>query len=511
MNSDCIVSMGSNMAENHPVGFQWVMEARERGAQVVHIDPRFTRTSAMATKHIGLRAGSDIAFLGGVVHYILEHERWFDEDVKAYTNARVIVTDEFTDTEDNDGLFSGWDPEKGRYDVTTWQYKGMKTHGAAGEREDGFKESPPKGEQSGHGGHGGGLEHGEPPQEDWTLQDPRCVFQILKRHYARYTPELVERVCGTPPEQFRVLCEAVTANWNRERTTALVYSVGWTQHSVGAQYIRSGAIIQLLLGNMGRPGGGVIALRGHASIQGSTDVPTLFNLLPGYLPMPRAGDARLAHYLDRATGDEQKGFWRNAGVYMVSLLKEYWGDAATAENDYCFDYIPRMSGDHGTYRTVMDMVDGNVFGYFLLGQNPAVGSAHGRLQRLGMANLDWVVVRDLVEIESATFWKDSPEIETGEIATENWRTEVCLFPAASHVEKAGTFPQTQRMLQWREQAVEPPGDARSELWFFYHLGRLLREKVAGPTDERYRPLLDLSWDYAMDGDEPLGEDVLRRI
>ena len=196
---------------------------------------------------------------------------------------------------------------------------------------------------------------------------------------------------------------------------------------------------------------------------------------------------------------------------MVSLLKEYWGERATAENDYCFDYLPRINGDHGTYRTVMDMVDGKVFGYFLLGQNPAVGSAHGRLQRLGMANLDWLVVRDLVEIESATFWKDSPEIETGEIAPETCRTEVFLFPAASHVEKAGTFTQTQRMLQWREKAVEPPGDARSELWFFYHLGRILREKLAGSTDERDRPLLDLSWDYAMDGDEPSGEDVLRRI
>jgi formate dehydrogenase major subunit len=196
---------------------------------------------------------------------------------------------------------------------------------------------------------------------------------------------------------------------------------------------------------------------------------------------------------------------------MVSLLKEYWGERATAENDYCFDYLPRINGDHGTYRTVMDMVDGKVFGYFLMGQNPAVGSAHGRLQRLGMANLDWLVVRDLAMIESATFWKDGPEVETGEITPETCRTEVFFFPAAAHVEKAGTFTQTQRMLQWREKAVEPPGDARSELWFMYHLGRRLREKLAGSTDERDRPLLDLAWDYAMEGDEPSGEDVLRRI
>jgi formate dehydrogenase major subunit len=302
---------------------------------------------------------------------------------------------------------------------------------------------------------------------------------------------MVERVCGVPAEQFLHVARAWTENSGRERTAGLVYSVGWTQHSVGAQYIRAGSIIQLLLGNIGRPGGGVYAMRGHASIQGSTDVPTLFNLLPGYLAMPHAGHATLSEYVDRIRSQNQKGFWHNADAYMVSLLKEYWGENATADNDYCFDYLPRINGDHGTYRTVMDMVDGKVFGYFLLGQNPAVGSAHGRLQRLGMANLDWLVVRDLVMLESATFWKDGPEVETGEISPETCRTEVFVFPAASHVEKAGTFTQTQRMLQWREKAVEPPGDARSELWFFYHLGRILREKLARSTDERDRPLLKM--------------------
>ncbi|MDP9394387.1 MAG: formate dehydrogenase, partial [Actinomycetota bacterium] len=210
-------------------------------------------------------------------------------------------------------------------------------------------------------------------------------------------------------------------------------------------------------------------------------------------------------------GDKQKGFWRNAEAYVVSLLKEYWGDAATPENDFCFDYLPRITGDHGTYRTAMDMVDGKVSGYFLLGQNPAVGSAHGKLQRLGMANLDWLVVRDLAMIESASFWKDSPEIETGEIVPEQCKTEVFFFPAASHVEKEGTFTQTQRMLQWRDKAVEPKGDQRSELWFFYHLGRMLRERLADSTDERDRPLQDLAWDYAVHDGEPDGDDVLRRI
>jgi formate dehydrogenase major subunit len=327
---------------------------------------------------------------------------------------------------------------------------------------------------------------------------------------------MVEQVCGTPTEQFLGVCEAWTSNSGRERTTALVYSVGWTQHSVGVQYIRAGSIIQLLLGNIGRPGGGVLALRGHASIQGSTDIPTLFNLLPGYLPMPSAtSHPDLASYLNSVCGDRQKGFWCHADTYLVSLLKEYWGAAATPENDFCFDHLPRINGDHGTYRTVLDMIDGKVFGYFLLGQNPALGSAHGRLQRLGMANLDWLVVRDLTMIESASFWKDAPEVETGEIVPERCRTEVFFFPAASHVEKDGTFTQTQRMLQWREKAVEPTGAQRSDLWFFYHLGRRLRERLVGSVSERDRPLLDLAWDYEVHGSadagEPSAADVLRHI
>ncbi|MCV7420030.1 molybdopterin-dependent oxidoreductase [Mycobacterium yunnanensis] len=500
-----MVIMGSNMAEAHPVGFQWVMEAKSRGTEVVHVDPRFTRTSALADQYVSLRAGSDIAFLGGVINYILSNGLDFREYVTAYTNASFLVDESYQDAEDLDGLFSGYDDATASYDPSTWQYENTGAKGGgSGAKEQSLAY------QAGSGG---------PPVEggardiprDETLEHPRSVYQILKRHYARYTPEMVERVCGVPAEQFLEVARKWTENSGREKTAALVYSVGWTQHTLGSQFIRAGAIIQLLLGNIGRPGGGVFALRGHASIQGSTDVPTLFNLLPGYLAMPNQTHATLADYLDDIVGKNQKGFWHNADTYMVSLLKEYWGEHATAENDFCFDYLPRINGDHGTYRTVMDMVDGKVFGYFLLGQNPAVGSAHGRLQRLGMANLDWLVVRDLVEIESATFWKDGPEIETGEISPETCRTEVFLFPAASHVEKAGTFTQTQRMLQWREKAVEPPGDARSELWFFYHLGRILREKLAASTDERDRPLLDLSWDYAMEGDEPSGEDVLRRI
>lgn len=498
--------MGSNMAEAHPVGFQWVMEAKARGAKVIHIDPRFTRTSALADLHVTLRTGTDIAFLGGVINYILSHGLEFREYVQAYTNAPFLVSERYRDTEDLDGLFSGYDPRTASYDPSSWAYESIETAGATGDRNK---------EQSAayqHGARGPSVEGAVGPiPSDPALEHPRCVFQVLKRHFSRYTPEMVERICGVPRDRFLQVCRAWTENSGRERTTALVYSVGWTQHSVGAQYIRAGSIIQLLLGNIGRPGGGVFALRGHASIQGSTDIPTLFNLLPGYLPMPDVTHENLAAYLDTVRRPGQKGFWGNADAYMVSLLKEYWGEAATAENDYCFDYLPRIDGDHGTYRTTMDMIDGKVFGYFLLGQNPAVGSAHGRLQRLAMANLDWLVVRDLTMIESATFWKDAPEIETGEIVPERCRTEVFFFPAASHVEKSGTFTQTQRMLQWRDQAVEPAGDQRSELWFFHRLGLLLKEKLAGSADERDRPVLDLAWDYRTEGDEPSAADVLRHI
>jgi formate dehydrogenase major subunit len=494
------------MAECHPVGFQWVMEAKARGAKVIHIDPRFTRTSAVADMHVPLRAGSDIAFLGGIVNYILTNEKFFKEYVVAYTNAATLVNEKFVDSEDLGGLFSGYDAEKAEYDSTTWHYEGVDAAGG------GKGHDPDSAEGEGHGS-GGPSFNPKGIVRDETLQHPRSVFQILKKHYARYTPEMVAEVCGVPVAQFLQVCEAVTENSGRERTTCWVYSVGWTHHSVGAQYIRGSGIIQLLLGNMGRPGGGILALRGHASIQGSTDIPTLFNLLPGYLPMPNAGKHDdFPDYVDQIRNKEQKGFWHEAEAYVVSLLKAYFGDAATKDNHWGFDWLPRISGDHGTYRTVCDMNDGKVEGYFLLGQNPAVGSAHGKLQRLGMAQLKWLVVRDLNLIESATFWKDGPEIATGELHTEDIGTEVFVLPAAAHTEKSGSFTQTQRMLQWHHKAVDPPGDCRSELDFFFHLGRRLREKLAASTLERDKPLQALTWDYPLDETgEPSADAVLLEI
>ncbi len=508
------------MAECHPVGFQWVMEAKAKGATIIHVDPRFTRTSALADLHIPLRAGSDIVLLGALVNHVLTEEKYFRDYVVAYSNAGTILRDDFRDTEDLDGLFSGYDPEKHQYDTRTWQYEGTELAAAAGQRDTQYEDRT--GNQQGSSGgqksapsdtHGsGGASIAGEPHVDPTLEHPRCVFQVLKRHFSRYTPDMVSEVCGISTEQFGQLADALTANSGRERTSAFVYAVGWTQHTVGVQYIRAASILQTLLGNIGRPGGGILALRGHASIQGSTDIPTLFNILPGYIPMPHAHQhATLDDFVAADAG--RKGYWGNMDAYTVSLLKSWWGDNANAANDFCFDYLPRLTGDHGSYNTVMRQVDTGGGGYFLVGENPAVGSANAKLQRRGMANLDWLVVRDLVMIESATWWKDGPEIATGEMKTEDIGTEVFFLPAAAHTEKSGSFTNTQRMLQWHRQAVEPPGDARSELWFYYHLGRIIRHKLAGSAEDRDAPVLDLTWEYPTEGPlaDPSAEAVLAEI
>jgi formate dehydrogenase major subunit len=506
-NADCIIIQGSNMAECHPVGFQWVEEARARGARVIHVDPRFTRTSAVSDKHIPIRAGSDVVLLGALINHVITNDLWFKDYVVAYTNAATLINENFRDTEQLGGLFSGYDAETGHYDMSTWAYA---EHEEADSEHGASASSRAAGDESGMGGPP--LAHARVLRDE-TLAHPRTVFQILKRHYARYTPEMVTESCGISRENFDYLARSIVENSGRERTTCFAYAVGWTQHTLGAQFIRTATILQLLMGNVGRPGSGIMALRGHASIQGSTDIPTLFNLLPGYLPMPKAGTHdTLADYLDAVGSKKQKGFWANADTYVVSLLKAWWGDAARADNDWAYDYLPRLSGPHGTYQTVMGMLDDEVEGYFLLGQNPAVGSAHGRMQRLGMAHLKWLVVRDLNMIESATWWKDGPEIATGELSTEDIETEVFFLPAATHVEKKGSFTQTQRLLQWRHQAVEPPGDCQSELQFFYELGRRIKARLAGSIDERDRPLRDLTWDYPVDehGD-PDGEAVLAEV
>lgn len=509
-NSDCLFIQGSNFAEAHPVGFQWVMEARARGAKVVHVDPRFSRTSALADLYVPLRAGTDIAFLGGMINYVLENDAWFKDYVLAYTNASTIIDESFQDTEDLDGIFSGFDEKAGSYDFSSWQYEGLEVREPAGSIT-GEEQEQEDDADKGRGTAGAKLGRGTVKRDD-SLEHPRCVFQLLKRHYARYKPEVVEEICGTPKETFLELCRLVTGCSGRDRTTSFIYAMGWTQHTTGVQNIRAACVLQLLLGNIGRPGGGIQALRGHASIQGSSDIPTLYNLLPGYLAMPHAAThLTLDRYIE--SDRTEKGFWAEMRAYTVSLLKAWWGDVAQPDNDFCFDYLPRITGDHSTYATVAAQLEGSCKGYFLLGENPAVSSANTKAQRLGMANLEWLVVRDFSLIESATWWKDGPEIESGELVTEKIPTEVFFLPAASHTEKDGSFTNTNRLLQWHCAAVEPTGDARSDLWFFFHLGRLLREKLAGSTNERDRPLLDLTWDYPTEGPlaEPSADAVLAEI
>ncbi len=492
------------MAENHPVGFRWVMQAKQRGAKIIHVDPRFTRTSAVSDIYAPIRAATDIAFLGGLISYVIENNRYFKEYVDAYTNAAAIISDDFQDTEDLDGLFSGWEPGDAQYSSKSWAYQSFENAG---------KESHQVAESHAEKASHFQAEDPKRYERDDTLQNPRCVFQIVKRHFARYTPEMVEEVCGVPPDLFRKIAETICDNSGRERTTAFCYAVGWTHHTVGPQIIRACSILQLLLGNMGRPGSGIIALRGHATIQGSTDIPTLYNLLPGYLPQPKAkSDTTLEEYIGHYT--PSAGWWTQFPNYIVSMLKAWYGDAATAENEYCYSHIPRMTGDHSHMTTVADMADGKLKGYFVMGENAVVGSPNAALQRKGLQNLEWLVVRDFSLIETAEFWRKSPEHERGAIKAEDIGTEVFFFPAACHTEKDGSFTQTQRVAQWHHAAVEPPGDARSELNFIYHLGKRMKELYADSKESKDRPIQDMTWDYSIlpgRTQEPEAEDVLAEI
>jgi formate dehydrogenase major subunit len=477
-NADCILIEGSSMAEAHPVGFRWVMKAKQRGATIIHVDPRFSRTSALADIWVPIRAGTDIVFLGGLVRHLIEHNLFFRDYVVHYTNASCILSDEYRDPEDNqDGYFSGWNPEKRAYEGDSWLYKG------------------------------GDLSR---PQRDLTLQDPQCAFQKVKRHFSRYTPEMVDKICGIPPDLFHKVAHALAAASGPERTAAVCYAVGWTQHSKGVQIIRTAAILQLLLGNIGRPGGGILALRGHASIQGSTDIPTLYDILPGYLAMPRKGDESLQQYLDNYT--KKTGLWSNYSKFLISTLKAYYGKRATAENDFGYCWLPKLTGNHSFFEYLYDMLDEKMEGMFLMGQNPAVGAPNARLQRKALSKLKWLVVREMVEIESANFWRESPEIERGELRPEDIETEVFFFPAAGHAEKEGAFTNTQRLLQWREKAVDPPGDARSDAWFIHQLALRLIAKAKESGDPLDEALRALDWWYPEDElGEPQMEAVLAEI
>ncbi len=514
-NSDCILFMGSNMAEAQPVGFQWPMMAKEKGATLIHVDPRFTRMSAVCDVYVGIRSGSDIAFLGGLVNYVLSNDRWFHEYVLAYTNASTIIEEGFRDTEDLAGLFSGFEQQDDAYDAQLGHW-GYEEHESGRQAEQALQAKSSKGR---HGLHGHGIDgHTEPctspykdlttAERDPTLQHPRCVMQILRRHFARYTPEIVSEVCGCTPEEFVRVAELLCTNSGRERTTCIAYALGWTQHTTGVQIIRTAGILQLLLGNVGRPGGGIMALRGHSTIQGATDVSTLYDTLPGYLPQPAAYDRThedLSSYI--AQEGMPTGYWANFSKFIVSLLKAWYGDASTSDNDFGFSWLPRVDDDYSQLAYFDRMAKGDVKGYFLFGQNPGGGGPNAGLHRAGLRNLEWLVVLDWFETESAVFWKDDQNAPP----PSEIKTEVFFIPAAAAPEKEGSLTNTQRLLQWHKKAVDPSGDCRSDAWFLYNLGKRLKQLYAGSTDPKDRPLLNLTWDYDFDEQPRLPDGTLSRI
>ncbi len=465
-NADVILILGSNAAENHPVAFKWVEEARRRGATLISVDPRFTRTSALADIYAPLRSGTDIAFIGGLINYAISRGLYHKEYVVEYTNAATLVDPGFTF---RDGMFSGWDPEKKTYDRKTWAFQ---------------------------------LDADKGPIQDKALKDPRTVFQLMRRHYARYTPAVVEEVCGMPREKFLEVAKAYCATGAPGKAGTILYAMGTTQHTVGSQNIRAYGMLQLLLGNVGVAGGGVNALRGLSNVQGSTDMALLFNVLPGYLGTPaRAAHPTFKDYLEKET--PKAGFWINKPKFFVSLLKAWYGDAATKENDFAYQHLPKYSGPYSYIDLFEAMYAGQIKGMLVFGQNPAVSGPNANMERKALERLEWLAVADLFETETAAFWK-RPGVEPQAV-----KTEVFLLPAATILEKEGSVTNSGRLLQWRWKAMEPPGDARSDGWIVNQLARRLKAAYRGSGAAKDRPFLDLTWDYG-EG-EPDVDKVAREV
>jgi formate dehydrogenase major subunit len=452
-NSDVVMICGCNPAEQHPCGFKWVVKAKERGATIISVDPRFTRTSAVADIYAPLRSGSDIAFTGGLINFILENERYHREYVVNYTNAATLINEDY---EFNDGYFTGYDQDGRRYDRSTWTYQTDE--------------------------HGNIL-------EDRTLEDLRTVFQLMKEHYSRYTPEVVSEITGMPVDLFLRVADIYSSTGAPDRTGTWLYAIGTTQHTIGTQMIRSYAMIQLLLGNIGRPGGGVNALRGHANVQGATDMAVLYHILPGYLAQPlQSAHPTLADYL--AVETPRTGWWANKPKYVISLLKAWFGDDATADNDFGYDWLPKRAKDYSHLPMFEDMHQGVIDGFVCLGQNPIVGGPNARIEREALAKLRWMVVVDHWEHETAAFWKSENGANPADIDTE-----VFFLPAAANWEKAGSFTNSGRWLQWKEHAADPLGDSHSDLAYVFQLGKRIKEHYADGSDARDDGIRALNWDY----------------
>jgi formate dehydrogenase major subunit len=464
-NADVILIMGSNAAENHPIAFKWVEAAREHGATLISVDPRFTRTSAQADLYAPLRSGTDIVFLGAMINYVLTHNLFHREYVVEFTNAPFLLDPAFGF---EDGYFTGWEPQKKTYDRATWKYQ---------------------------------VDAEGNPRQDRTLRHPNTVFQHIRRHFARYTPEMVERVCGTPRADFEKVAEAFARTGVPGKAGTMMYAMGWTQHSKATQLIRTAAILQLLLGNIGVAGGGINALRGLSNVQGSTDMALLFHILPGYLPTPTKGHPTLTAYLEKET--PKSGYWVNRPKFFVSLLKAWYGPAATRENEFAYQYLPKNSAAYSYMDLFEAMYAGKLKGFIVTGQNPAVSGPNSTLERKALERLEWLVVRDLFETETAAFWK-GPGVDPAKV-----RTEVFLLPTAAHLEREGSYTNSGRWLQWKWKAADPPGDARSDGWFVNDLARRLKALYAGSKAPKDQPILALTWDYG-EG-EPDLEKVLAEV
>jgi formate dehydrogenase major subunit len=497
-NTDMMLIMGGNPAENHPCGFKWAIEAKiHRNAKTIVVDPRLTRTAATADMYVQIRAGADIAFLGGLINYAVANNRIAKDYLLNYTNASFIIKDGFKLPED--GLFSGFDPEKKVYDKSTWNYEeggnltGKPVAGSPPEK------TPPP------------LKAGTPPPApalppkiafDLSLQHPRCVYQLLKKQYERYTPEMVERITGIPKEQFLKAADLFTSvrkDGDMKKVATIIYAVGWTQHSFGTQIIRTAAVLQLLMGNVGRAGGGVNALRGHSNIQGATDMAGIFDILPGYLKVPSPTDVDLATYLKRTTPLQAKpdpwdsfNYWSNTPKFAVSLLKAMYGAAATKENDWAFHYLPKIDRNYSWVNIWNDMYEGKIKGIFAFGMNGVMIGPDSNKNIDALKKADWLVVCELYPDETSEFWR-APGISADDMKKIN--TTVYRLPGAGFAEKDGTFVNSSRWLQWKNVAVPPPGQARLDQEILATIFLKVRELYKKDGGKFPDPVLNATFAY----------------
>jgi formate dehydrogenase major subunit len=461
-NADVILVMGSNPASNHPISMKWVMKAKERGAKLIVVDPRFTQTAAKADVYAAMRSGTDIPFLGGMIKYILDKNLIFTEYVVKYTNASFLVNPDFKGPGELNGLFSGYDEKTRKYDKKTWSFQ---------------------------------MDENGVPKKDPTLQNPQCVYQLLKKQYSRYTLDKVSSITGTPKEKLEEVYKLYASTGKPNRAGTELYAMGWTQHTIGTQNIRAMCIIQLLLGNMGIAGGGINALRGESNVQGSTDQGLLFHILPGYLPTPSAAVTALPAYIEKYTPKTKEpksvNWWANRPKYITSYLKAIYGDKAKKENDFGYAWLPKIDeGMNASWLMLFDqMHDGKFEGFFAWGQNPACSGANSNKVRQALAKLKWMVNVNLFDNETGSFW-NGPGMNPKEV-----QTEVFLLPACSSVEKEGSLSNSGRWAQWRYKAIDPIGqskpdsDIMNELFFRV---KSLYQKKGGQFPE---PITNLTWNY----------------